>query len=177
MVSLFASVNDQESLFHFLQDCEDGIDELNCESTTSTTETVRWRETETENTMMNKYHNIIQVPKSNPLLGFSEDVYTIDQDSDFTLTCEVAESFEENISWHKKYNESLASNVEKYGNVLRIFRAQPENQGVYECRTVCDGLISTASTIIIVKCKEKFTFCSVIRSIKSYLYSTRSTND
>ncbi|XP_031631919.1 uncharacterized protein LOC116346139 [Contarinia nasturtii] len=129
-------------------DCVDGHDELNCNHET-TTEAVVQSVAVSENNLK------ISTPNppsfSLPMLTFAKDLYTVAEGTDFTLFCNVYGSYDGNIIWQKKYGDGFASNVETFANVLRIYNAQPENQGVYECRIESNGLISMASTIVNVK--------------------------
>jgi len=60
------------------------------------------------------------------------EVNTITQGSDFSITCESSGSPYPNIKW-TKHNGQMPSNVHQTGNVLRIINAKPDNRGTYFC--------------------------------------------
>ncbi|KAM8721215.1 hypothetical protein ACLKA7_007133 [Drosophila subpalustris] len=77
-----------------------------------------------------------QVPPSGdgiaPIIMHFNEVNSIIQGSDFSITCESSGSPYPNIKWIK-VNAQMLSNVHQTGNVLRIINAKPENRGTYLC--------------------------------------------
>ncbi|EDW00229.1 GH12750 [Drosophila grimshawi] len=57
---------------------------------------------------------------------------SIDQGTDYSITCESSGSPYPSIQWMKD-GESMPSNVHITGNVMRIINARPENRGYYSC--------------------------------------------
>ncbi|KAH8387838.1 hypothetical protein KR093_009841, partial [Drosophila rubida] len=67
-----------------------------------------------------------------PVIMRFPEANTIEQGSDFSITCESSGSPYPTIKW-TKINEQLASNVHQTGNVMRIINARIENRGFYLC--------------------------------------------
>lgn len=83
-----------------------------------------------------------------PTASFSQDEYVILRYDDFTLTCETSGSPEPVITFEKVSVDSLGSNVQIDGNILRFSDAQPENRGIYQCTAESNGVTAKASTIV-----------------------------
>lgn len=77
-----------------------------------------------------------------------EELYTIVQGSDYTLTCEASGTPYPTITWKKIHEDSLGANVQQMGNILKITNAQPENRGIYQCMAQSNGQTEETSTII-----------------------------
>lgn len=81
------------------------------------------------------------------------DLYTVIQGQDFSLTCEASGNPYPKITWKKIHEDHLGSNVQQNGNILRILNAQPDNRGIYQCIAESNGLINDASTVIDIERK------------------------
>ncbi|XP_055310896.1 hemicentin-1-like [Sitodiplosis mosellana] len=92
---------------------------------------------------------------SKPLdVKLSQDYYSIVQNADFSLTCEVSGCSTPIITWKRMYEESLGSNVQQIDNVLNIFNAQPENRGIYQCIAESNGQVAEAAAAINLELRE-----------------------
>lgn len=93
-----------------------------------------------------------------------DDLYTVVQGQDFSLTCEASGNPYPRITWKKIHEDNLGSNVQQNGNILRILNAQPDNRGIYQCTAESNGLINDASTVIDIE--RKYLANSLIRISK-----------
>ncbi|XP_031635070.1 basement membrane-specific heparan sulfate proteoglycan core protein isoform X6 [Contarinia nasturtii] len=82
-----------------------------------------------------------------------EELYTVLQSSDFNLACEASGNPYPTITWKKIHEDSLGSNVQQIGNTLKIFNAQPENRGIYQC-IASNGQTADSSTVIDIEPRE-----------------------
>lgn len=94
---------------------------------------------------------LLEPPRVKPL----EELYTVVQGSDFTLTCEASGNPYPTIVW-AKIHEDLASNCQQIGNLLKIINAQPHNRGIYQCTVTSNGQSTETSTVIDIE--RKFFF-------------------
>ncbi|XP_034667273.1 basement membrane-specific heparan sulfate proteoglycan core protein isoform X13 [Drosophila subobscura] len=69
---------------------------------------------------------------SSPVIVRLQDLITIEQGRDFSITCEASGTPYPSIKW-TKVHDHLATNVHVSGNVLSIYDARPENRGPYSC--------------------------------------------
>lgn len=88
-----------------------------------------------------------QSPHIKPL----NELYTVVQGQDFSLVCEASGNPYPAVTWTKVHDNSLGSNVQQNGNILRILNAQVDNRGVYLCVANSDGVSTEQSTIIEVE--------------------------
>ncbi|XP_070067065.1 basement membrane-specific heparan sulfate proteoglycan core protein isoform X29 [Drosophila virilis] len=99
-----------------------------------------------------------QLPPSgdgiSPRIVRLNDQTSIDQGTDFSITCESSGSPYPNIKWIK-VGEPMAANVHQTGNVLRIINAIPDNRGVYVCTAENPHGSDQSSTSIDVEPRER----------------------
>lgn len=88
-------------------------------------------------------------PKVQPL----NELYTVVQGQDFSLSCDVSGNPYPVVTWRKIHEDSIGSNVQQNGNILRILNAQPDNRGVYACTAESNGQTAEASTVIDIERK------------------------
>ncbi|SPP89183.1 blast:Basement membrane-specific heparan sulfate proteoglycan core protein [Drosophila guanche] len=69
---------------------------------------------------------------SSPVIVRLQELITIEQGRDFSITCEASGTPYPSIKW-TKVHDHLATNVHVSGNVLSIYDARPENRGPYSC--------------------------------------------
>ncbi|XP_041450431.1 basement membrane-specific heparan sulfate proteoglycan core protein isoform X4 [Drosophila obscura] len=67
-----------------------------------------------------------------PVIVRLQELITIEQGRDFSITCEASGTPHPSIKW-TKVHDHLATNVHVSGNVLSIYDARPENRGPYSC--------------------------------------------
>lgn len=96
-------------------------------------------------------------PRVKPL----EELYTVVQGSDFTLTCEASGNPYPTVVW-AKIHEDLASNCQQVGNLLKIISAQPHNRGIYQCTVTSNGQSTETSTVIDIERKFFYFFSGFI---------------
>lgn len=82
-----------------------------------------------------------------------EEMYTALQGSDFSVSCEAQGNPYPTITWKKIHEDSLGSNVQQIGNTLKIFNAQPENRGIYQCTATSNGDSVDSSAVIEIERK------------------------
>lgn len=97
-------------------------------------------------------NNVARPPVVKPL----DELYTVVQGQDFTLTCEASGSPYPSVEWKKIHEDSLGTNCQQIGNLLKIFNAQPANRGIYQCTATSNGQSTETSTIIEIE--RKFAF-------------------
>ncbi|XP_055304959.1 basement membrane-specific heparan sulfate proteoglycan core protein isoform X6 [Sitodiplosis mosellana] len=91
----------------------------------------------------------LEPPRVKPL----EELYTVVQGSDFSLTCEASGYPYPTVVW-AKIHEDLASNCQQIGNILKIINAQPHNRGIYQCTVTSNGQSTETSTVIDIEPRE-----------------------
>ncbi|XP_015042339.2 basement membrane-specific heparan sulfate proteoglycan core protein isoform X28 [Drosophila pseudoobscura] len=69
---------------------------------------------------------------SSPVIVRLQELITIEQGRDYSITCEASGTPYPSIKW-TKVHDHLATNVHVSGNVLSIYDARPENRGPYSC--------------------------------------------
>lgn len=89
-------------------------------------------------------HTNAQPPTIKPL----DELTTVVQGTDFSLACEATGNPYPTITWAKIHEDSLGSNVQQIGNILKIFNAQPHNRGIYQCTATSNGQTVDASGVI-----------------------------
>ncbi|XP_017851563.1 basement membrane-specific heparan sulfate proteoglycan core protein isoform X4 [Drosophila busckii] len=89
-----------------------------------------------------------------PRIAVMTDQHSIVQGADLSITCEASGSPYPSIKW-MKVSDSLASNVQITGNVLRIINAMPDNRGIYLCLAENPNGSDQASTTIDVEPRER----------------------
>ncbi|XP_031633879.1 hemicentin-2-like [Contarinia nasturtii] len=94
-----------------------------------------------------------QIPSQPVYVKPLEELYTVVQGSEFTLTCEASGYPYPTITWKKIYEDSLGSNVQQIGNTLKMFNAQLENMGIYQC-IASNGETAESSTVIDIEPRE-----------------------
>lgn len=57
------------------------------------------------------------------------------------------------ITWSKIHEDTLGTNVQQVGNILKIFNAQPHNRGIYQCSVASNGQTSETSGVIDIERK------------------------
>lgn len=85
-----------------------------------------------------------------PTIKKLNDLYNVIQGSDFSLACEASGHPAPSVKW-TKVHESIDTNVQVTGNILRILNAQPANRGVYSCIAESDGGVAEESAVIDVE--------------------------
>lgn len=124
---------------------------------------------------INQNGGYLQPPTVKPL----NELYTVLQGSDFTLTCEAAGNPYPTISWSKIHEQSLGTNVQQVGNILKIFNAQPHNRGIYQCSVSSNGQTTETSGVIDIE-REYFKVLNRIHQInrkkRKYLPMFNSCN-
>lgn len=93
---------------------------------------------------INQNGGYLQPPTVKPL----NELYTVLQGSDFSLTCEAAGNPYPTITWSRVHEQSLGTNVQQVGNILKIFNAQPHNRGIYQCSVSSNGQSTETSGVI-----------------------------
>lgn len=88
-------------------------------------------------------------PKVKPL----DELYTVIQGNDFSVTCEASGDPYPAVTWKKIHEDSLGSNVQQNGNILRIFNAKPDNRGIYQCTATSNDLSTETSAVIDIERK------------------------
>lgn len=114
-----------------------------------------WTDTSSQNQPIDSITEVADV-FINPDTGYDqplklnrlEELYTIVQGTDYTLTCEASGSPYPTITWKKIHEDSLGANVQQMGNILKITNAQLDNRGIYQCMAQSNGQTEETSTII-----------------------------
>lgn len=100
--------------------------------------------TEIVDVFINEDSNNAQSPQVKPF----DEQYIVIQGTDFTLTCEASGNPYPTITWTRIHENNLGSNVQQIGNILKIFNAQPDNRGIYQCTATSNGQTAESSAII-----------------------------
>lgn len=88
-----------------------------------------------------------------PKIVTLQEQYMVVQGTDFSLPCEASGNPHPTIVWTKVHEDSLGSNVQQIGNVLKITRAEIDNRGIYQCTAQSNGQTVETSGIIEIECK------------------------
>lgn len=109
-----------------------------------------------------------------PQIVALQEQYLVVQASDFSLTCEASGNPYPTIVWTKVHEDSLGSNVQQIGNVLKITRAQIDNRGIYQCTAQSNGQTVETSGIIEIECKcSQIILNCEITSLSCYYHAIR----